>query len=316
MAKKYQDIYPFDFDTAAWKSQGEELKSIFDFWIEQGVRIFRVDNPHTKAFPFWEWALGELRKSNPDVILLSEAFTRPRIMYRLAKIGFTQSYTYFAWRNTKAELVEYFTELTTTEVREFFRPNLWPNTPDILTEVLQTGGRVAFMIRLVLAATLGASYGIYGPAFELLEHVPRELKSEEYLDSEKYEIRQWKLDDPLSLHDFIQRVNQIRRDNVALQSDHTLRFHRIDNDQIIAYSKRSDDPSNLVVVVVNLDPKRTQSGWVELPLRTLGIAEDAPYEVYDVLADARYRWKGAWNYIELRPDVTPAHIFQIERNAV
>ena len=210
--KKYQDIYPIDFETENWQDLWRELKSVVTFWIGKGVRIFRVDNPHTKSFSFWEWLISEIRGEHPDVIFLAEAFTRPKVMYRLAKLGFTQSYTYFAWRNTKDELTQYFTELTSTEVREYFRPNLWPNTPDILTEYLQFGGRPAFMIRLVLAATLGASYGIYGPAFELCENTPRSPGSEEYLNSEKYEVRPWDLNSSWSLRDFIARVNRIRKE--------------------------------------------------------------------------------------------------------
>jgi starch synthase (maltosyl-transferring) len=232
--KKYEDIYPLNFETEQWAALWEELKSIVLFWIGQGVRIFRVDNPHTKPFPFWEWLIRDIKRDHPDVIFLAEAFTRPKVMHRLAKLGFTQSYTYFAWRNTKIELMEYLTELTQTECREYFRPNLWPNTPDILTEQLQHGGRPAFMARLVLAATMGANYGVYGPAFELCEHRAREAGSEEYLDSEKYEIKHWPIERPDSLRDFIGRVNQIRRENPALHGDWTLHFHAVDNDQLIA----------------------------------------------------------------------------------
>ncbi|HVM41106.1 MAG TPA: alpha-1,4-glucan--maltose-1-phosphate maltosyltransferase, partial [Acidimicrobiia bacterium] len=194
--KKYEDIYPFDFETESWPELWEELKSVFEFWVEQGVHIFRVDNPHTKPFAFWEWCIAELKGQHPDLVFLSEAFTRPRVMERLAKLGFTQSYTYFAWRNTKWELTEYFTELNRAPLRDYFRPNAWPNTPDILTEHLQHDGRPAFQTRLVLAATLAANYGIYGPAYELMEHVPREPGSEEYRDSEKYQLRHWDLDRP------------------------------------------------------------------------------------------------------------------------
>jgi len=257
--KKYQDIYPLDFETEDWKELWNELKSIFLFWCEQGVAIFRVDNPHTKPFPFWEWVIREVKTKYPNVLFLAEAFTRPKIMYRLAKLGFSQSHTYFAWRNTKWALTEYFTELTQTDVADFFRPNLWPNTPDILTEYLQTGGRPAFMIRLVLAATLGANYGIYGPAFELCENVAREPGSEEYLNSEKYEIRNWNLQNPTSLKEFIGRVNRIRRENSALQSDRSLRFHPTDNEELICWSKRTEDHSNVILVVVNLDRHHTQS---------------------------------------------------------
>ncbi|GIX47337.1 MAG: alpha-1,4-glucan:maltose-1-phosphate maltosyltransferase [Candidatus Tectimicrobiota bacterium] len=311
--KKYQDIYPFDFESEHWASLWQELKSIFLFWIEQGVRIFRVDNPHTKPFPFWEWCLNEIKRDYPEVIFLSEAFTRPKVMYRLAKLGFTQSYTYFAWRNTKWELTQYFTELTQTEVREFFRPNLWPNTPDILTEYLQSGGRPAFMARLVLAATLGASYGIYGPAFELCERVPREPGSEEYLDSEKYQLRFWDLNRPDSLKDFIARVNRIRRDNPALQSDRHLRFHPTDNEELICYSKSTDDLSNVILVVVNLNPYYTHAGWVDLDLDSLGLEATQPFQVHDLLSDARYLWHGPRNYVELNPQVVPAHVFRLRR---
>lgn len=327
--KKYQDIFPVEFDTPQWKALWLEIERVLESWIDQGVRTFRVDNPHTKPFAFWEWVIDRLKARWPDLVFLSEAFTRPRIMYRLAKLGFTQSYTYFTWRNNKAELVQYLTELTATEVAEYFRPNFWPNTPDILNEYLQTGGRPAFIARLALAATLVSNYGIYGPAFELLEHRPREPGSEEYLDSEKYQLRHWELDRPDSLRDIIARVNRIRRDNVALQSNRTLKFHRIDNEAIIAYSKRhpaeatSDGrragavedrpPSNIIVVVVNLDPHQTQSGWIELPLRDFGIDEHRPFEVHDLLGGERYSWRGVWNYIELDPRVAPAHIFAVSQ---
>ncbi len=311
--KKYEDIYPFDFESEHAPSLWEELKSVFLFWIEQGVRIFRVDNPHTKPFHFWQWLITDVKKDYPDVILLSEAFTRPKVMYQLAKLGFTQSYTYFAWRNTKAELAQYFSELTQTDVREYFRPNAWPNTPDILTEQLQFGGRPAFMSRLVLAATLCASYGIYGPAFELGEHRAREVGSEEYLNSEKYEIKQWNLQSADSLKEFIARVNAIRRENRALQSDWSLRFHPVDNDQLICYSKSSEDLSNMILVVVNLDPHHTQAGWVEVPLEAFGLDEQQRYQVHDLLGDARYLWHGSRNFVQLDPHVVPAHIFRVRR---
>jgi starch synthase (maltosyl-transferring) len=309
--KKYQDIYPFDFETEAWQSLWEELLSVLLFWIAEGVHIFRVDNPHTKAFPFWEWAITEIKREHPDVIFLAEAFTRPKVMYRLAQLGFTQSYTYFAWRNAKWELTEYFTELT--QVREYFRPNLWPNTPDILNEYLQHGGRPAFMVRVALAATLGASYGIYGPAFELSEHRARELGSEEYLDSEKYEIRHWDLARPDSLKDYIGRLNRIRYENPALQSDWNLRFYPVDNEQLIGYGKWSDDLSNVIVTVVNLDPHHVQSGWVELPIDTLGLDAHQPYQVHDLLTGDRYLWYGSRNYVEINPRAVPAHIFRVRR---
>ena len=309
--KKYQDIYPLDFENEHWKELWHELKNVFLFWCEQGVKIFRVDNPHTKPFPFWEWVIREVKTEYPEALFLAEAFTRPKVMYRLAKLGFSQSYTYFAWRNTKWELTQYFTELTQTDVADFFRPNLWPNTPDILTEYLQIGGRPAFISRLILAATLGANYGIYGPAFELLENVPREAGSEEYLNSEKYEIRNWNLENPGSLKELIGRINRIRRENKALQGDRSLRFHPVDNEEIICYSKHTDDLSNVILVVVNLDPHHTQSGWVQLPLEEFQLDEKLPFQVHDLLTDARYLWHGPRNYVELNPQTVPAHILRV-----
>jgi starch synthase (maltosyl-transferring) len=309
--KQYEDIYPFDFETAHWQALWEELKSIVCFWIEQGVHIFRVDNPHTKAFRFWAWCINEIKAAHPEIIFLSEAFTRPAVQYHLAKCGFTQSYTYFAWRHTKEEITRYFTELTRTEVQEYFRPNLWPNTPDILTEYLQHGGRPAFLIRLVLAATLGASYGIYGPAFELCEHCPRSEGSEEYLHSEKYEIRSWDLEQSESLQDFIARVNRIRRDNPALQSNQGLHFHTVDNPELLCYSKSTADHSNVVLVVVNLSPSHTHSGWVELQLDALELDLAQPAQMHDELSNARYLWHGARHYVEINPQVVPAHIFRV-----
>jgi starch synthase (maltosyl-transferring) len=311
--KKYQDIYPFDFESEDWTGMWEELKSIFLYWIDQGVTIFRVDNPHTKAFPFWEWVIAEIKRDHPQVLFLAEAFTRPKIMYRLAKLGFSQSYTYFPWRNAKEEITAYLTELTQTPVREFFRPNQWPNTPDILTEFLQIGGRTVFAIRLLLAATLGANYGVYGPAFELLEHRAVRHGSEEYLDSEKYEIHHWDIDRPDSLRQLIARVNGIRNGNEALQSDWSLKFHLADNDQLICYSKESDDRSNLILVIINLDPHHTQSGHVTLPLDELQIPHGRAYEAEDLLTGERYLWHGPRNYVELSPTPLPGHILKIHR---
>jgi starch synthase (maltosyl-transferring) len=310
--KKYQDIYPFWFETDDWQALWTELKSVFEFWIAQGVRIFRVDNPHTKPFAFWEWLIAEIRRARPDVIFLSEAFTRPKVMYRLAKLGFTQSYNYFPWRNGKREIVEYFTELTSRPLCEFFRPSLWPNTPDILTEYLQFGGRPAFVTRLILAATLGASFGIYGPAFELLERRPRASGSEEYLDSEKYQLRHWNRESADSLKELIARLNRIRRECPALQSDASLKFHDIDNEALIAYSKSSGEES--VLVVANVDAHHAQSGWVQLDLAALGLADDAPFQVHDLLSGARYLWRGVRNYVALDPAGTAAHVFRIRRH--
>jgi starch synthase (maltosyl-transferring) len=311
--KKYQDIYPFDFESPEWPEVWDELKSVFTFWLEKGVRVFRVDNPHTKPFPFWEWCITEIKREYPDVLFLSEAFTRPKIMYRLAKLGFSQSYTYFPWRNTKWELTTYLTELTKTDIREFFRPSQWPNTPDILTEFLQTGGRPAFMMRLVLAATLGASYGIYGPAFEVCEGRAVRQGSEEYLDSEKYQIRHWDWNSPETLRELIALINRIRHGNAALQNDWSLEFHPIDNDQLICYSKQSTDGSNIILVVVNLSPHYTHSGFVDLQFGKLDMDERHPYQVHDLLTGARYVWNGPRNYVELNPQSMPAHIFRIRK---
>jgi len=311
--KKYQDIYPFDFESEDWNGMWTELKSVFDYWIEQGVTIFRVDNPHTKAFPFWEWCIGEIKRQHPEVLFLSEAFTRPKIMYRLAKVGFSQSYTYFPWRNGKDEIAAYLTEITKPPITDFFRPNQWPNTPDILTEFLQMGGRPAFVIRLLLAATLGANYGIYGPAFEVQENKPLRHGSEEYLDSEKYEIRQRNLDAPGTLRPLITRVNHIRNTHSALQNDISLQFHATDNPQILCYSKESEDRSDLILTVVNLDPHFTQSGFVTLPLADLEIPADRAYEAEDLLSGERYMWRGARNYVELNPAIRGGHILCIHR---
>lgn len=310
--KKYQDIFPLEFETEQWEPLWQELRSVILYWIEQDVRIFRVDNPHTKPFVFWEWLIHEIQEDYPDVIFLAEAFTRPKVMYRLAKLGFNQSYTYFAWRSTKAELMEYFTELTHSEVREYFRPNLWPNTPDILTEELQRGGRPAFMARFVLAATLGASYGIYGPAFELCENRPRDTGSEEYLDSEKYGIKQWDIERTDGLKELIGLVNRIRLENPALHGEN-LYFHSTDNDQLICYSKSTPDGSNVILVVVNLHPYQTHSGWVQLDLNHLWLDQQHPFQVQDLLTNAYYRWQGPRNYVELNPHSAPAHILCVRR---
>ncbi len=311
--KKYEDIYPFDFETESWRELWQELLSIVLFWIEQGVKIFRVDNPHTKPFPFWDWLIAEVRREHPEVILLAEAFTRPKVMYRLAKAGFSQSYTYFSWRNTAFELYQYFTELSQPPIREFFRPSLWPNTPDILTEYLQSGGRPAFQARLILAATLGASYGIYGPAFELMENRPREQGSEEYLDSEKYQLRSWDRQSPDSLRELIAVVNRIRHENPALQTDRGLRFHATENDQLLAYSKSTPDNANVVLTVVNVDPHHVQRGMVNLPLDDLGLERDRPYQAHELISGARYLWNGPRNFVEINPNSMPGQIFRFRR---
>jgi starch synthase (maltosyl-transferring) len=310
--KKYQDIYPFHFESEAWESLWNELRDVFLFWLDKGVKIFRVDNPHTKPLPFWEWCIREVKKRDPETIFLAEAFTRPKIMYWLAKAGFSQSYTYFAWRNTKVELIRYFKEITKPPVSEFFRPNAWPNTPDILTEYLQYGGRPAFVIRLILAATLSSNYGIYGPAFERMVHEAREPGSEEYLDSEKYEAKPW-TEGEEDLSDLIEVVNRIRRDNPALQQNDTLRFHRSDNDEILCFSKSTPDGSDVIVTIVSLDPYNTQSGWVELDIGSLHLDPGRPFQVHDLLSGARFAWNAGRNFVKLNPHVVPAHVFRIRR---
>ncbi len=311
--KKYQDIYPMDFESSDWRALWDALLGVFRFWIDQRVRIFRVDNPHTKAFPFWEWLIAEIKRDFPDVLFLAEAFTRPRVMQRLAKLGFSQSYTYFTWRNTKQELTDYFTELTQTQVREYMRPNLWPNTPDILHETLQLGGRPAFLARIVLAATLGPNYGIYGPAYELGENKPLRPGSEEYLNSEKYEIRHWNLDAPHSIDSTIATINRARRENPALRTTYNLFFHPTDNPYLIAYSKSSIDGGNIVLTVVNLDSFHTQSTWIYLDLDRLRLRPDESFQVLDHLTGMTYLWQGSRNYVELSPAKIPAHIFRILR---
>jgi starch synthase (maltosyl-transferring) len=307
--KKYQDIYPFDFECAAWRSLWEELKRIVEFWAARGVRIFRVDNPHTKSFHFWEWMIADVRRQYPDVIFLAEAFTRPNIMRYLAKIGFDQSYSYFTWRNTRPEIVEYFTELSETEVVEYMRPSLFANTPDILHEFLQHGGPAAFRIRLVLAATLGATYGIYS-GFELCENVPVRPGSEEYIDSEKYQIRVRDWHAPHSLAPLVTRLNQLRREHPSLQFDRGLRFHGSDNAAIVCYSKTSPDATDVLLVVVNLDPHNMQHGFVQAPLARLQAGAGGVFPVEDLVTGAQYVWKGEWNYVRLSPD-HPMHVLRV-----
>jgi starch synthase (maltosyl-transferring) len=310
--KRYEDIYPLDFSTPDWRALWAAILEVVTFWIGQGIRIFRVDNPHTKPFGMWEWLIATVHADHPDVIFLSEAFTRPKVMQRLAKIGFSQSYTYFTWRTTKTELEQYLTELHSPPLVEFMRPNLWPNTPDILTEQLQNGGRAVFVQRLVLAATMASSYGMYGPAFELQESKPRQPGSEEYLHSEKYEVRHWRIDDPSSIAPFVSAVNKIRSENPALQQDRNLCFHRIDTDQMIAYSRKEEHGTNTVIVVVNLDPEHTQSAWLDLDLAALEIHPTRPFAVRDLLTDATYTWSGSRNFVSLDPKGMPAHILRVE----
>jgi starch synthase (maltosyl-transferring) len=310
--KRYEDIYPIDFETEDWRGLWAEVDRVVRHWVAQGVRIFRVDNPHTKAFAFWQWLIAGVQKDNPDVLFLAEAFTRPRTMYRLAKLGFSQSYTYFTWRTSKWDFTQYMTELTQTDVREYFRPNFWPNTPDILHEYVQHGGRPAFLVRLLLAATLSSNYGIYGPTFELCVNTPREPGSEEYLDSEKYEVRHWDLEAPWSLRDVIARVNQIRRENAALQYNDGFSLLDVSNESLLAYSKVSPDGANRIVCVINLDPYNTQAGSVRIPRAEWGIEPGEPAEMLDLIDHARYGWMDEWNYVELNPHVLPGHVLQLQ----
>lgn len=315
--KKYQDIYPLNFESSDWRGLWDELYSVFEFWIERGVRAFRVDNPHTKALPFWEWCLRMLQSRYPDVIFLAEAFTRPHVMYGLAKRGFTQSYTYFTWRNSKSELESYMEEITRPPISDFFRPNFWPNTPDILHKTLQEGGRPAFMQRVILAATLSSNYGIYGPAYELAENAPAQppagkKESEEYLDSEKYQIRQRDRNAPESLVTLITKLNQIRRENRALQSNTSLHFHQIDNSNMICYSKATPGFENTILCVVNIDSFNEQTGWTSLDLDRIGVSANSSFLAEDLLSGAHYTWRDR-NYVALRPGVKPAHIFRVSR---
>ena len=306
--KKYQDIYPIDFESAERESLWNALKDVFLFWIGHGVRIFRVDNPHTKSFRFWEWVIAEVRRDYPDAVFLAEAFTRPQVMRYLAKAGFNQSYTYFTWRNSAHELRDYLNELTKTELQEYMRPNFFANTPDILHEYLQTGGRPAFEVRLVLAATLAASYGIYS-GFELCENLPVKKGSEEYLDSEKYQIKPRDWNQAESLRELIARVNAIRRDQPALQQNATLSFYQTDNPHFLWFGKWH--PAGRVLVIANTDPHWTQQGWVQVPIWEMDIGARERYVVEDLLDGARYTWRGEWNFVKLDPTERVAHIFVI-----
>jgi starch synthase (maltosyl-transferring) len=311
--KKYQDVYPFDFESADAPALCAALRDVILFWVARGVTVFRVDNPHTKPIPFWEWCLAAVREKEPRAIFLAEAFTRPKVMYTLAKSGFSQSYTYFTWRTTADELAKYMLELTQTEIVEFLRPNLWPTTPDIFPEHLHGAGRGAFALRLVLAATLSSSYGIYGPSFELMENVPRP-GSEELVHNEKYEIRQWDLDAPQSLRHVMARLNRIRREHPALHQNRSLCFHRSSNALLLCFSKRSTDGKSVVLVVVNLDPRHAHSGWLEFDLGALGLSPGETFQAHDLLGEDRFFWQGPRNYVELDPARMPAHLFAIRRS--
>jgi starch synthase (maltosyl-transferring) len=326
--KKYQDIYPLNFEFTDWRGLWDALYGVFKFWVDRGVRVFRVDNPHTKALPFWEWCIAEVHRTAPDALFLAEAFTRPHVMYSLAKAGFTQSYTYFTWRTTKSELTDYFTEICNPPISDFYRPNVWPNTPDILHAQFQVEDpahrRAIFQQRIILATTLSANYGIYGPAYELLEGRPAKpasdkTSSEEYLDSEKYQLRTWDRSDPNSIAPLITQLNHIRRNNPALQRNENLHFHTAPNDSLLVYSKSTsvspaaaDADTNTLLVIVNLDPLNTQSAMIDLALDKLNLPWDATFTVEDLLTNAHYTWTGPSNYVSLTPTAT-AHIFRIVR---
>jgi starch synthase (maltosyl-transferring) len=311
--KKYQDVYPFDFECEDWRGLWQALASVFIVWAERGVRVFRVDNPHTKPIAFWQWCIARVRSRHPDAIFLSEAFTRPLLLQELAKVGFSQSYTYFTWRTSARELRAYVEELL--PLGDFVRPSFWPNTPDILPEHLQIGGRPMFAQRAILAATLTASWGIYGPAFELCEAAALPDR-EEYEDSEKYQKRAWNLDAPHSLRWLIARLNQVRRAHPALQQDRTLRFHDTDSDALLCYSKTAPGEGDTTILcVVSTDAFHTRAGWVELDLAALGLDPGTPFQVHDLLGDARFLWQGARNYVEIDPSAAPGHVFAIRKHA-
>jgi starch synthase (maltosyl-transferring) len=311
--KKYEDIYPLNFRSADWKNLWAALRDIVLLWADRGVRVFRVDNPHTKPLAFWEWLIHDVQDVYPDTIFLAEAFTRPKMMRQLAKVGFTQSYTYFTWRNTRWEIQDYLTELTQTEMKEYYRGNFFANTPDILPHVLQFGGRPAFRMRLVLAATLSSVYGIYS-GFELAENTPRGTRgtTEYYQDSEMYQHKVWNWDRPGNIIEEVTRVNRARRENPALQLYDNLRFYRSDNDQLLVYGKATPDHRNIIVCVVNLDPFWPQAGWLDVPADEWGIPFDQPYVVRDLLTDQRYTWRGRSNWVRLDPNVQPAHVLRVE----
>ncbi|HEU5085425.1 MAG TPA: alpha-1,4-glucan--maltose-1-phosphate maltosyltransferase [Acidimicrobiales bacterium] len=301
--KKYQDIYPINFwpeDEADRVALWEACRDILRHWIDRGVRIFRVDNPHTKPLAFWEWCIAEIQADHPDVLFLAEAFTRPAMMSKLAEIGFTQSYTYFTWRNTRWELQEYLEELAHGPLADIMRPNFWPNTPDILSGILRHGNRAAFLLRHLLAATMTPSYGIYS-GYELRENEPASESNEEYLHSEKYEIKERDWDRPDSLAPFITKVNEIRRRHPALQQLRDIRFHHVDNDQIIAYTKGSRATGDLVLVVATLDPVHTQEATVHLDLHAVGLPEWEPFRAHDELTGETYQWQGGANYVRFEP---------------
>jgi starch synthase (maltosyl-transferring) len=309
--KKYQDIVPINFETEDWQNLWEELTSVFLYWCKQGVRIFRVDNPHTKAFRFWEYCIENVQKKYPDAIFLAEAFTRPKIMAELAKLGYSQSYTYFTWRTDKEKMEEYLTELTQTELREYYRPNFWPNTPDILAYEMMYANSNQFAKRLLLAATLSSNYGVYGPAYEFMDHTPMGNGKEEYFNSEKYEIKVHDWDKRNRITDLMKQLNRIRRENAALQDTYNIHFTKTSSDQLMSYVKISQDRSNIIWCVVNFDPNQTVSGFVEVPKELFGIQGDVRLRLYDLLRNETYYWSNDWNYVEINPSRFPGHVMKL-----
>ena len=309
--KKYQDIYPIYFESDDWENMWDEFVSIVLHWNKLGIKIFRVDNPHTKPFGFWEYLIAEVHKTDPDVIFLAEAFTKPKVMQRLGKIGYTQSYTYYTWRTDKAQLIEYMNELTKGEMKDYYRPNFWPNTPDINPWMLQGGNENLYITRHMMAATLSSNYGMYGPVYEQIDNAAY-VGKEEYLNSEKYEVRHWDWNKTNKLKQLIGRINQIRKDNAALQFTNNIDFCHIENDQILAYFKQSEDGSNNMLFVVNLDPYNKQGGWVQVPRHKMGIHGDSPMRMHDLITGNSYIWNQEWNFVELDPYHVPYHIFLID----
>ncbi|MGH7686698.1 MAG: alpha-1,4-glucan--maltose-1-phosphate maltosyltransferase [Candidatus Dormibacteria bacterium] len=309
--KRYQDIYPFDFDSGDARSLWRALRDVMRFWADRGVRIFRVDNPHTKPLRFWQWLIGDMHRTHPDVLFLAEAFTRPAVMQRLAKIGFSQSYTYFTWRNAKWEIEQYLLELAQTEQADWFRPNFWVNTPDILHDTLVRGGLPAFRLRAVLAAITGPSWGMYS-GYELGENVPVREGSEEYLDSEKYQLKPRNWEQPQSLAPLITRLNEIRRRHAAAIAQlPTLRLHHIDGEHLLCVSRASAQRDDVLLMVLNLDPVAAHEGWTWLDLGALGLPGDRPFTAYDELSGTTFTWQGPANYVRLDPGTAPGHVFHL-----
>ncbi|TAE67643.1 MAG: alpha-1,4-glucan--maltose-1-phosphate maltosyltransferase [Bacteroidetes bacterium] len=309
--KKYQDILPINFETEDWKNLWDELLSILMYWCNVGIKIFRVDNPHTKSFYFWEWAINEVKKKYPDTLFLAEAFTRPHVMHSLAKMGFSQSYTYYTWRNTKAELIQYMQEISNDIGNQYFRPNFWPNTPDINPYILQNGNQSLYMSRYFMAATLSSNYGMYGPVYEFIIHEPMQGK-EEYYYSEKYEIKTWDWNYRNRMTDLIKRVNQIRKENPALQLTYNFINAPVQDEYIIAYLKQDESKTNNILCVVNMDPYNRRGANLQMPLSALGVPEGYPLLMHDLITGAKYIWTKEWNYVELSPEL-PFHLFRIER---